>query len=60
MFSNNSDNIQLDKENKNPDDVTIFNESTFANISIITCSIIDQGGLDQKKIQLNLCNIFSI
>ena len=35
MFSNNSDNSQLDKENKNADDATLFNELTFANISII-------------------------
>ena len=29
MFSNNSYNSQVDKENKNPNDITIYNESIF-------------------------------
>ena len=41
MFSSNSAKIQLDKENKTPDDVTIFNESVLANLNI-TCDTGDQ------------------
>ena len=29
MFSNNSYSSQVDKENKNPDNITIYNESIF-------------------------------
>ena len=43
MFSNNSYNSQVDKENKNPNDITIYNESIFASVSI-SSHIVDQGG----------------
>ena len=43
MFSNNSYNSQVDKENKNPNDITIYNESIFASVSI-SSQIVDQGG----------------
>ena len=42
MFSNNSYNSQVDKENKNPNDITIYNESVFASVSI-SSQIVDQG-----------------
>ena len=59
MFPNNSNNSQIDNKNKNPADITIFNESIFASVSA-TSNVVDQESYDQKEMQLNLYNIFSI
>ena len=59
MFLNNYDNSEPVQENRNSADVTIFDESIKANMNI-TFNVVDQGGSDQKMMQLNLYKIFFI